>query len=497
MGFRIRELDTERKFCQELSVDALHGVIPAQVIDAVLTAHTAHATRARKLTMPAVVWILIAMNLYTTLAIPHVIRKVAHGLRFLWPDSDDVLPGDTAFTYRRYALGARPVVALFHTICRPIATPQTPGAFLFGLRLMAIDGTLEHVPDTLANANTFGRLRAARGRSAFPQVQGVYLMECGTHAIVDAGFWPYATSERVGGFRLLRSVLPGMLVLWDRGFHDYDMLHAIQQRGAHALGRLPGHVKPQRVRTLADGSYLACLLPSAYQRRKQGERLLVRIIEYTLDDPTLPGYGERYRLVTTLLDPMVAPAYDVACAYHERWEIEIVIDEIDTHQRLAGQPLRSQKPVGVIQELYALLLAHYAIRVLMHQAALQAGISPARLSFVHALRVLQDALLECQITVPADQARLYARLLRDIAAGRLPERRPRSNPRVVKRKMSNFRLKRPAHEYPPKASVRSFREAVIVCTDVLAHEHDDGLLDMPDLFYHQLLDMRHSERCLI
>jgi hypothetical protein len=497
MGFSIRQIDAERTFCQELTVDALHMVIPPQTIDAVLTAHAAHASRARKLTMTVVVWILIAMNLYTTLAIAHVIWKVAQGLRFLWPDPDYRLPGDTAFSYRRYHLGARPLVALFHTVCRPIATPQTPGAFLFGLRLMALDGTVEVVPDTPANANAFGRFQAARGSSAFPQIQGVYLIECGTHAIVDAGFWPYATSERIGGFRLLRSVTPDMLVMWDRGFHDYDMLDAVRQRGAHGLGRLPAQVKPQRVRTLADGSYLADLTPSDYHRRTRGDRLLVRIIEYTLTDPALPGYGERYRLVTTLLDAASAAAYDLACAYHERWEIEIVIDEVATHQRLAGRPLRSQKPVGVIQELYALLIAHFAIRVLMHEAALQAGVDPDRLSFVHALRVLQDAILEFQITAPEDRPRLYARLLRDIAAGRLPARWPRSNPRVVKRKMSSFRLKRAEHAHPPKPTVQSFREAVVICVHGLQHAHANWLLDLSEPFYQQVLDIHQSEKCLI
>jgi hypothetical protein len=179
----------------------------------------------------------------------------------------------------------------------------------------------------------------------------VYLAECGTHAIVDAGFWPCHVSERVGGLRLLRSVGPDMLVTWDRGFHDFDMLQGTLRQHAHALGRLPAHVKPRRVRSLADGSYLAYLYPSDYQRRKCGERLLVRIIEYTLTDPSAPGFGEIHRLVTTLLDPERYPALDLVCAYHERWEIELVIDEMDDHQRLAGRPLRSLKPVGVIQEL--------------------------------------------------------------------------------------------------------------------------------------------------
>jgi hypothetical protein len=324
---------------------------------------------------------------------------------------------------------------------------------------MAIDGTTEDAADTPENVAVFGRHRSDRGQSAFPQVQGVYLVECGSHAIVDAGFWPCHTSERVGGFRVLRSVEAGMLVMWDRGFHDYDMILGVLQRGGHVLSRLPSHVKPQRVRTLPDGSYLAYLRPSDYQRRRRGEHLLVRVIEYTITDPALPGYGELHRLVTTLLDPKTYPALDSVCAYHERWEAELVIDEVDTHQRLAGRPLRSLKPVGVIQELYALIIAHYAIRFLMHQAALQTEIDPDRLSFVHALRVIHNAIPEFQMTAPDQLPQLYARLLRDIADGQLPPRRLRSNPRVVKRKMSKFRLKRSKHRHWPQPS-QPFRQAV-------------------------------------
>ncbi len=321
MGYMIRQIAAEHTLCQALTVDILQATLTNATIHTVLTAHHAHADRERKFTMTAVVWVLIAMNLYGSIAISAVIRTVFKSLRLLSPADDPVLPGDSAFPYRRYQLGARPLVDLFHTVCVPMTTPQTPGAFLFGLRLVAIDGTVEDVPDTAANVRAFGRLHGTRGPAAFPQVQGVYLVEVGSHALLDAGFWPIHTSERVGGLRLLRSVTPEMLVMWDRGFHDYEMLCAVHQRGAYVLSRLPAQVKPHRVRNLPDGSYLAHLAPSSYQRRKAGERLLVRIVEYTLTDPALPGYGAHYRLVTTLLDPTVAPAFEVACAYHERWKL--------------------------------------------------------------------------------------------------------------------------------------------------------------------------------
>ena len=459
MGYRIREFETERKFSRELTLEVIGQAVPMDDIKAALRAEAVAESRERKLNMVAVVLLVITMNIYTHLSMGHVMRKLAQGLRFIWRDPEYRPPGASALSYRRYQLGARPVVALFHRVCRPMATPETPGAFLFGLRLMAIDGTIEDVPDTPENVAVFGRHHSDRGPAAFPQVQGVYLAECGSHAIVDAGFWPCHTSERVGGFRVLRSVKAGMLVMWDRGFHDFDMFLRVVEQDGQVLSRLPAHAKPRRVLTLSDGSYLAYLYPSDHQRRKRGEHLLVRIIEYTLTDPALPGYGELHRLVTTLLNPIAYPALDLVCAYHERWEVELIIDEVDTHQRLAGRPLRSLKPVGVIQELFALLIAHYAIRFLMHQAALQVGIDPDQLSFVHALRLVHDAIPEFQMVAPDQLAHLYTRLLRDIAAGRLLARRLRSNPRVVKRKMSKFRLKRSKHRHWPQPS-QSFRQAV-------------------------------------
>ena len=244
-----------------------------------------------------------------------------------------------------------------------------------------------------------------------------------------------------------------MLVLWDRGFHEFDLFRAVQQRGSHVLSRLPAHVRPRRLQPLTDGSALGYLVPSAYQRRKAGEQLLVRIIEYTLTDPALNGYGQKHRLVTTLLDPEYYPALELICLYHERWEIELVMDEMDTHQRLTAGPLRSLTPRGVMQELYGWVLAHFAIRALMHQAAVQARLDPDRLSFVHALEVVRIAIPEFQMTAPAQHGSLRKRLLRDLVSALLPVRRSRINPRVVKRKMSDFHLKRAEHARWPQPSM--------------------------------------------
>jgi hypothetical protein len=459
MRYRLREIAEDSKFSRELKVEAIRRAVPEKKVEAALAAEGVETIRERKLNLLVVVMLIIVMNLYTHVSIGGVMKKLGRGLRYVWPNPDYRLPGASAIVYRRKQLGARPMVHLFHQVCQPLAQANTPGAFLFGLRLMGIDGSVEDVPDTPENAKVFGRHHSDRGQSALPQVQGVYLVECGTHAIVDAGFWPYHTSERGGGYRLLRSVEPGMLVMWDRGLHLFDMVAGVVQRGGHVLSRLPAHIKPEWVRTLADGSYLAYLYPSDYKRRQAGERILVRVMAYTLTDPALPGYNEPHRLITTLLDPEAYPLLGLICGYHQRWEAEITFDEIDTHQRLLDRPLRSRSPVGVIQELYGLLIAHYVVRTLIHDAALQADLDPDQLSFVNAVQVICDAIPEFQMTAPEQLPQLYARLLRDIAAERLPQRRLRSNPRVVKRKMSNFRLKRPEHQPWPQPAA-SFRQAV-------------------------------------
>ncbi|MGQ0601084.1 MAG: IS4 family transposase [Anaerolineales bacterium] len=365
----------------------------------------------------------------------------------------------SAFSQRRYQLGVRVLAVLFRRVCQPLATANTRGAFLFGLRLMALDGTKEDVPDTPANARVFGRHSGPQGASGYPKAQTVLLCECGTHAVVDAEFAPCYASERSLALRLLRSIVAGMLVMFDRGFYSFDVIMGVVQRGAQVLGRLAAHVKPRRVHALPDGSYLAHSYPSDYSRRQRGEHQVIRVIEYTFTDPHRPGAGRTQRLFTTLLDPQAYPALDLVCAYHERWEVELVVDEVQVHQRLVNHPVRSLQPRGVIQELYALLLVHYWLRTLMHEAAQRAEVDPDRLSFVGAVRIIQDALIEFQLADAACHPALTERLLQDIAHSRLTDRRNRITPLVVKRIVMRFPLKRTEHVPVPQPSI-TFRDAV-------------------------------------
>lgn len=461
MGFMVRQLPADAKLQDEAILEALATAIPPQVAQQIVEELGVGRARCRKLPAELTLLLAVAMHLFPREALGRVLGKLLQGVRFVWPDPTLQPATKGAICQARYQLGARPVAALFRRVCRPLATPQTPGAFLFGLRLVALDGTVEDVPDTPANRRSFGGPANQHGQASFPQVRGVYLVECGTHAVIDAGFWPYAVGERTGGRRLLRSVGPGMLLLWDMGFHSADLLAATTARGAHVLGRVPSSVRLPVHQRLADGSYLCWLSSGKDWQRARQQRQLVRVVEYTLTDPNRPGAGQRHRLITTLLDPLQAPALALVCAYHERWEVELVIDELDTHQRLAQHPLRSRKPVGVLQELYGLLVAHFAIRALMAEAAAPIGLDPRRLSFIHAVQIVCDALAEFQMVIPSQRPALYQRLLGDLQHHRLPERANRLNPRVVKRTRAKYPPKRPHHRHWPQPTM-PFPEAVLV-----------------------------------
>jgi hypothetical protein len=274
--------------------------------------------------------------------------------------------------------------------------------------------------------------------------------------------WPHDFDERAAGLRLLRGVQEGVLLLWDRGFHGFDMVRAALARGSELLGRLPSTVKPEVRETLADGTQLVYLRPSEYGRRAQGERILVRLIRYTLEDPNRPGHRVEHRLITSLVDPHHAGAEELVVAYHARWEFESTVDEMKSHQRTPQEPLRSKKAVGVIQEIYGLLIAHYVIRAVMVEAARTVMLPPSRLSFTNTLRLIREMIPEAQRTAAADHRRLYRQLLDDIAATPLRPRTNRTNPRVVKRKMSKYRVKDPdRHRHWPQPT-KAFREAVVL-----------------------------------
>jgi hypothetical protein len=311
---------------------------------------------------------------------------------------------------------------------------------------MALDGFVLDLPDRTANARVFGRPGSGRSPAAFPQARVLALCEVGTHVLWKTQIKPCRCGEITMAPTLLRHLQDDMLLLWDRGFLSYRLVQQVCQRQAQLLARVKNNLVFRPTRRLSDGSYLAKLYASAGHRARDEGGLVVRIIEYTLDDPGRPGSGEKHRLLTTLCSASRHPAKRLIVLYHERWEEEVTIDEIKTHQR-ERPVLRSETPAGVMQEIQGLLLAHYVIRALMNEAARQNGVPPRRLSFTGTLKVLRCRLPEC----PKGRAglrRWYENVLAEVGEEVLPQRRNRINPRVIKRKMSKWRKKRHGSKRP-------------------------------------------------
>jgi hypothetical protein len=197
------------------------------------------------------------------------------------------------------------------------------------------------------------------------------------------------------------------------------------------------------LKRLDDGSFLSELYENYHDKQKRKNGIRVRVIEYAIDEPERSGYGKPQRLITSLLDPDTASSKELAVEYHRRWEIELMIDEVDTHQRVhSRRPLRSEKPDGVIQEMYGLLLAHYLVRFFMYEASKEKGISPVRLSFINSLRIIRRYVDKFQIVNRNKVEVLYCRMLSEISREYLPVRDHRINPRAVRRKVIKFALKR-------------------------------------------------------
>jgi hypothetical protein len=384
---------SDQRLSDHISIGVLTRVFPPELVDGVVAEAGRSERRHRLLPARVVVYYVLAMALFADSSYEEVMRQLVEGLAWAsgWQQVWEV-PRKGSIFKARQRLGPEPLELLFRAVASPLAGESTRGAFWRGLRLVSLDGTCLDVADTPANDEAFGRPGSSRreGGGAFPQLRLVGLAECGTHAIYDAALGPYRSSEQALCDQLIGSLEEGMLCLADRGFYSFERFQRARATGAQLLWRVKSDIGLPREQTLPDGSYLT----SIYARkdrsaRRDGER--ARVVEYRLDDRALPEQDQRYRLITTILDPEAAPAAELAALYPQRWELESALDELKTHQRGPRVVLRSKHPDGVYQEAYGHLCTHYAIRRVMHDAALKADLVPHRLSFIRSLRAARRA----------------------------------------------------------------------------------------------------------
>jgi hypothetical protein len=383
--------ESDRRLSDLVSVGVLTRTFPPVLVDEVIAAAGRTEQRHRSLPARVMAYFAIGMALHSEGSYEDIIGLLTDGLAWSSPAEELVkLPSKSAIFQARERLGFEPVEALFRRVARPLATVATPGSWLGGRRVVAIDGTCLDVADTVDNDEFFGRPGVAKGeQAAFPQARLVALIECGTHAIFDVETGPCTTGEVTMSRALVGRLRPGMLCLADRGFYGFKLWEQAVNTGADLLWRMRSSQRLDPTEILADGSFLSKVFEVANFKRR-GEGLVVRVVEYTLDDGR--DNDNVYQLITTILDPDDVSAEDLALAYEQRWEIETVLDELKTHQRGPRTVLRSKSPSLVRQEIWGHLCCHYAIRTLMFEAAHDANVDPDRVSFVGALRIARRSI---------------------------------------------------------------------------------------------------------
>lgn len=386
-----------------ISLGVIAKTFPVGKVHAVLRTTGKASVRQRDLPAHVVIYYVIALALYMQSSYREVLRCLLEGVQWLLDPSATVkVAGKSGVSQARTRLGSEPLRQLHDEVVQPIAVRATRGAWYRSWKLVSMDGSTFDVADDPANDEAFGRPSASRGSSAYPQIRFVSLVENGTHVLFGTQMAGYRTSEIALARAVLPNLRPGMLCMADRLFFGFSLWKDASSTGADLLWRIKKNTRLACEERLPDGSYLSHIYPSQQDRRRKTNGIKVRVIDYCLDG--VADTEPIYRLLTTILDHEKAPAQELAALYHERWEIETALDELKTHLRGAKTVLRSKTPDLVRQEFYGLMMAHFAIRGLMHEAALKADDDPDRISFLHTVRVIRRKLPVFAAIPPSAQA---------------------------------------------------------------------------------------------
>jgi hypothetical protein len=388
----VRAVGSRPRVADAIALGMLTKRLPVSQVKEVLREQGRESQRQRQLPAQVVVYYVIALALYMEVSTREVLRYLQEGAKWLLgPAASIKVTGKSGISAARTRLGWEPMKALHDQIVRPMAVRETQGAWYRGWRLATLDGSTLAVRDTRVNREAFGKPGASRGQSAFPQVRFVSLVETGTHVLFGTALGAYRQGEATLAEQVVPQLEPGMLCLADRNFFSFELWNQARAKGADLLWRVKKNLVLPCENRLPDGSYLSTIYATPKDRRHQRNGVRVRVIEYILVG--VEQAEPIYRVITTILDHEQAPASELAARYPERWEIETAFDELKTHLRGgAGIVLRSKTPDLVRQEFWGFLLAHFAVRGLMHEAALAAGEDPDRLSFTHAVRVIRRKL---------------------------------------------------------------------------------------------------------
>lgn len=387
-----------------LSIGVLTKTVPRFVVDEVLAETHRKEKRSRLLPAHVVVYFVMALALFQD-GYDEVIRALVHGLRFArtWSSTWRV-PTTGAICQARVRLGEEAMRRLFTRGAQPLAAAGTPGAGLGPWRLMAIDGVMLDIPDTDANLADYEKATGGT-RRPYPQVKIVGLGECGTHALIDAEIGSIRHGERELAEPLTRSLTSNMLVMADRGFFSYELWRAFLLAGVDLVWRVTKTIHLPVLQVLPDGSYLSEIKSFRGPGKTRipwgkitdpmlATHIPVRVIEYQVDTGDGVTEPETFRLITTILDPDLADAHDLARCYAQRWEFESSLREVECQLLEPGATLRSKTPEMVRQEIWGLFLTHYAVRAFMKEAADTIDLDPDRLSTIRAINIVRRSVTD-------------------------------------------------------------------------------------------------------
>jgi hypothetical protein len=394
----------EVRLTDRISLGVLTRLFHRDLVDEVIAETDRREQRSRLVPAHVVVYFVLAMTLFAGEGYEEVMRRLVGGLRFLrsW-SSHWTVPSTSAISQARARLGEEPLRELFERVATPIAAPGDAGCWFGRFRVMAIDGVVLDTQDTPENNAVFSHSNSGVKESAFPAVRVVALAECGTRAMVAAAIGSGRVGERTLAPQLLDRVESDMLILADRGFYAYDLWTGCRRAGAEVAFRVGSNMNLPVLETYPDGSYRSVLIRRDIQRqvRQKARRhggypdgdltvleaagIQCRVIEYSITNRD--SKDEIVCLITSVMDHDLAPAHELAALYHDRWEFELALREIELYHLHHRRVLRSRSPEMVSQEIWATLLTHYAVRHLVHEAADTIDIDPDRLSFLRTLRI--------------------------------------------------------------------------------------------------------------
>lgn len=402
MARTVAQLPNGSRITDYISLGVIAKTFPSTLVEAILGRTGKASIRRRDLPAHVVVYYVIALALYMQSSYREVLRCLLEGIHWLInPGSTIKVTGKSGISQARSRLGWEAIRQIHDEVVKPVAVESTKGAWYRRWRLVSLDGSTLDVADEKDNERTFGRPSAKRGESAYPQLRFVSLVENGTHVLFGTQMGGYRTGETTLAEGTLAFLQKGMLCLADRNFYGFELWNKACATKADLLWRVKKNLRLPCEKMLSDGSYLSTVYASDKDRRHKRNGVTVRVIEYNLEG--VSDAEPIYRLVTTILDPELAPAAELAALYHERWEIETALDELKTHLRGSKIVLRSKTPDLVKQEFYGFMMAHFAIRGLMHEAALKENLDPDQLSFLHSVRVIRRKITRFASIPPSGQ----------------------------------------------------------------------------------------------